>query len=99
MNKKDLVDRIAEDHELTARFARELIESIFDAMTNAARNGEEVSIFGFGTFRVAERGPRTGRNPATGEAIKIAASKNLRFTAARSLKAALNTKRRGRNPS
>jgi DNA-binding protein HU-beta len=92
LNKNDLVDRIAEDHELTARFARELVDSVFEAMANAARNGEEVSIFGFG-FKVAERAARTGRNPASGESVKIAASKNLRFTPARSLKSSLNKRR------
>jgi DNA-binding protein HU-beta len=95
LNKKDLVDRLAEDHELTARFARELVDSVFGAIAEAARSGEEVSIFGFGKFKVADRAARKGRNPATGEAVKIAASKNLRFTPARSLKASLN-KRRGR---
>ncbi len=94
MNKQDLVNRLAEDYELTARFARELVDTVFDAMAEAARNGEEVSIFGFGKFKVAERAARKGRNPATGEAVKIAASRNLRFTPARSLKASLNTRRR-----
>ena len=93
MNKRDLVDRIAQEHELTARFARELVDSVFEAMANAARSGEEVSISGFGKFKVAERAARKGRNPATGEALKIAASKNLRFTAARSLKTSLNQRR------
>jgi DNA-binding protein HU-beta len=93
LNKKDLVDRIGEDHELTARFARELVDSVFETIANAAQNGEEVSIFGFGKFKVAERAARKGRNPATGEAVKIAASKNLRFTPARSLKASLNKRR------
>lgn len=99
MNKKELVSRIAEEHELTSVFARELVESVFNAISETARNGEEVSIFGFGKFKVAERGARKGRNPATGEAVKIAASKNLRFTPARSLKASLNTKRRGQKSS
>lgn len=95
MNKKDLVDRLAQEYELTNRLARELVDTVFDAMAEAARSGEEVSIFGFGKFKVAERAARKGRNPATGAPVKIAASKNLRFTAARSLKAGLNT-RRGR---
>jgi DNA-binding protein HU-beta len=96
LNKKELVARIAAEHELTGAYARELVDTVFNTISEAVQNGEEVSIFGFGTFRVAERGARKGRNPATGEAIKIAASKNLRFTTARSLKVALNTKRRGR---
>jgi DNA-binding protein HU-beta len=93
LNKRDLVDRIAEDHELTARFARELVDSVFETIANTARKGEEVSIFGFCKFKVAERAARKGRNPATGESVKIAASKNLRFTPARSLKTSLNKQR------
>ena len=94
MNKTDLVERLAEEHELTKGFARELVDSVFDMITTAARQGEEVALFGFGKFRIAERAARKGRNPQTGEAVKIAASKNLKFTPARQLKASLNTKRK-----
>jgi DNA-binding protein HU-beta len=86
VNKNDLVERLAEEHELTKAFARELVDT----------KGEEVSLFGFGRFKVAERAARKGRNPRTGEAVKISASKSLKFTPARVLKAGLNTKRRGR---
>ncbi len=93
MNKNELVERLAEEHELTKSLARELVDSVFDMITSAAQKGEEVSLFGFGKFKVAERAARKGRNPRTGEAVRIAASKNLKFTAARSLKTSLNTKR------
>jgi len=96
VTKNDLVGNLAEEHQLTKAFARELIESVFDMITNAAQKGEEVALFGFGKFKVAERGARKGRNPRTGEAVKIAASKSLKFTPARALKAGLNAKRRGR---
>jgi DNA-binding protein HU-beta len=96
VTKNDLVKNLAEEHQLTKAFARELVDSVFDMITNAAQKGEEVALFGFGKFKVAERGARKGRNPRTGEAVKIAASKSLKFTPARSLKAGLNAKRRGR---
>ena len=96
MNKNDLIETLADQHELTKTFARDLVDSVFQTITEAAHRGEEVAIFGFGRFRVAERQARKGRNPRTGEAIKIAASKNLKFDAARSLKSTLNAKRRGR---
>ena len=96
MNKNDLVERLAEEHELTKTFARDLVDSVFDMITTAARTGEEVSLFGFGRFRVAERAARKGRNPRTGEAVKIAASKNLKFTSARSLRTSLNTRHKSR---
>ena len=96
MNKNDLVERLAEEHELTKTFARDLVDSVLDMITTAAQKGEEVSLFGFGRFRVAERAARKGRNPRTGEAVKIAASKNLKFTSARSLRTSLNTRRKSR---
>lgn len=96
MNKKDLAERLAEEHELTKVFARQVVEDIFAMMAAAALKGESVFINGLGTFKVAERAARKGRNPRTGEAVKIAASRTLKFSAARSLKANLNTRRRGR---
>lgn len=94
MNRNDLVERLAEEHELTKSFARELVDSVFQAIVDTAKQGEEVSLFGFGKFKLSERAARKGRNPRTGEAVKIAASKSLKFTPARSLKTSLNTKRR-----
>jgi DNA-binding protein HU-beta len=96
MNKNDLIDSLMDEHDLTKSFARGLVDSVFGSIADAAKNGEEVSIFGFGKFRVTERGARKGRNPQTGEAIKIAASKRLKFEPARAMKAALNTKRRAK---
>ncbi len=96
MNKTELVDRLAEEHELTRSFARQLVDGVFQTIIETAQAGEEVSLFGFGRFKVAERAARKGRNPRTGEAVKIAASKNLKFTPARQLKASLNTKRRAK---
>src|SRR5688500_10084014 len=96
MNKNDLIDSLIEEHELSKAFARDLVDSVFRSIADAAQNGEEVSIFGFGKFRVAERGARKGRNRQTGETIKIAASKRLKFEPARAMKTALNAKRRAK---
>ena len=96
MNKNDLIDSLIEEHDVTRGFARDLVDSVFQNITDAAHQGEEVSIFCFGKFRVAERGPRKGRNPKTGEPIKIAASKRLKFEPARAMKTSLNTKRRAK---
>jgi DNA-binding protein HU-beta len=93
MNKNDLIEAIAEEHELTKTFARDLVEGIFERIANAAKRGEEVAIFGFGKFKIADRKARKGRNPQTGEAVKIAASKNLKFEQAKVIKDMLNTKR------
>jgi DNA-binding protein HU-beta len=96
VTKNDLVERLAEEHELTKVFARDLVDGMLQMIVDAAHKGEEVSLFGFGKFKVAERGARKGRNPRTGEAVKIAASKNLKFMPARALKTSLNAKRRSR---
>ena len=88
MNKQELVDRVAEEHELTGRFARELVDNIFDLITGAVQKGEEVSLFGFGSFKIAERAARQGRNPRTGESMEIAAKSVPRFSAGAELKKA-----------
>ena len=96
MNKNDLIESLAEEFELTKSYARDLVDSLFQKITDAAHQGEEVAIFGFGRFKVVERGARKGRNPRTGESVKIAAKKLLKFEAAKAMKEGLNTKRRGR---
>ena len=99
MNRKELVERLAEEHELTGRFAREIVDSVFDMITTSVQNGEEVSLFGFGTFKVSERAARKGRNPRTGEAVKIAAAKTVKFKPAGALRTSLNKKRRAKKGS
>ena len=89
MNKNDLVEALAEEHELTKTFARDLVESVFQTITDAALKGEEVSIFGFGRFRVAERAARKGRNPQTGEAVRIKKSTAAKFRPGARLKGCL----------
>lgn len=96
MNKNHLIEFVAEEYELTKTFAKEMLESVFQKISDTAGKGEEVSIFGFGTFKVVERKPRKGRNPRTGEPVKIAASKSLKFKPAKAVKEAVNTKRKAR---
>src|SRR5919107_4649275 len=95
MNKNELIDLLAEEHELTKTFARDLVDSIFQKITDSVQEGEEVAIFGFGKFKVVERGARKGRNPRTGETVKIAPRKVLKFEAAKAMKEGLNTRKRG----
>ena len=96
MNKNDLIEHIAQEYELTKTFARDLVDNVFQTITETVQKGEEVSLFGFGKFKLVERKARKGRNPQTGEAIKIAASKSVKFEPARAMTALVNTKRRGR---
>jgi DNA-binding protein HU-beta len=96
MNKNDLIESMSEEFKLTRSYARDLVDRVFEKMMEAANQGEEVAIHGFGKFKVIERGARKGRNPQTGEAVKIAARKVLKFEAAKAMKEGLNTKRRAR---
>lgn len=90
MNTNDIADRIAEATGLSKADARRAVDGVFAALVDAAAKGEEVSINGFGKFKVKASAAREGRNPATGETIKIAASKKLGFTAAKAVKDRLN---------
>jgi DNA-binding protein HU-beta len=90
MNVTDLAEQIANSHELGKAQAREIIESVFSAITQAATSGDEVALPSFGKFKVADRAARQGRNPSTGEVIQIAASRKLAFTAAKSVRDKLN---------
>lgn len=90
MNVTELAEQIATKHGVEKKQARQVIEGLFRAVVEAAQKGEEVSIPGFGKFKVAEREARQGRNPATGQPIQIAASRKLAFTPAKQVKDAMN---------
>lgn len=90
MNTAELADHIASEHSLNKSQAKQVVEAVFAAVVDAAKKGEEVSIPGFGKFKVGSRDARQGRNPATGETIQIAASKKLAFTPAKQVKDAMN---------
>ena len=91
MNKAELVDAIAQDTGLTKRDAQAALNSFIGVVQKQLKKGEDVAITGFGKFSVAKRSARTGRNPQTGEKLKIKASKAPRFSAGASLKATVNT--------
>ena len=90
MNNSDLADRIATESGLSKADARKVVDAVFDAIADAASQGEEVSLNGFGKFKVKDSPAREGRNPSTGAAIQIAASKKLAFTPAKAVKDKLN---------
>ena len=90
MNYSDLADSLASGHGLTKADARKLVDGFFAAIANAAAKGEEVSLNGFGKFKVKDTPARKGRNPSTGAAIQIAASRKLTFTVAKAGKDKLN---------
>lgn len=90
MNSTDLADKVAAAHDLTKTEAKKLVDAVFASIADAAAQGEEISLPGFGKFKVKESAAREGRNPSTGETIKIAASKKLGFTPAKAIKDKLN---------
>lgn len=89
MNTSDLIDHVAEDTGLTKAQAKTIVDSLLARITEAAANGDEVNLPGFGKFKVQDRAARQGRNPATGETIQIAASKKVSFQPAKALKDAV----------
>lgn len=79
MNKSDLVEKVAKDCDISKAVAEKAINSVMDAIMEAMSAGDKVTLVGFGTFSVAERAAREGRNPQSGKAIKIAAKKVVKF--------------------
>ena len=91
MTNSDIAEKIAAAHGVTKSDAKKLVDAVFAAIGDAATKGEEVAINGFGKFKVKDSPAREGRNPATGEAITIKASKKLAFTPAKAVKDKLNS--------
>ena len=89
MNKTELVDAVAASTGLTKTDTKKTIDAVFDEIKKSLKKGEPVQFVGFGTFKVTERKARDGRNPRTGETMKIAARKVPSFSAGASLKDAV----------
>ena len=90
MNKTELITAVAESADISKADAGRALDATIEAITGALKNGDQVALVGFGTFQVKERAERTGRNPQTGQPIKIAAAKVPGFKAGKGLKDAVN---------
>ena len=90
MNKTELIDAVADEAEVSKAEAGRAVDAVISSITKALKKGDSVTLVGFGTFQVRKRAARTGRNPKTGETIKIKASKNPAFKAGKALKDAVN---------
>jgi len=90
MNKAELIDKVSGAAELNKASAARAVEAVLDAIAATLKNGDQVTLSGFGTFSVTMRAARAGRNPRTGETINIPASKNPKFKAGKGLKDAVN---------
>lgn len=86
MNKGELVAKVAEKTEKSQKVCEEVVKATIEAITESLAAGESVALVGFGTFSVSERAAREGKNPATGEKIKIPATKVPKFKAGKALK-------------
>lgn len=91
MNKNELIAEVAEKADLTKAKAAEAVDAIIDAISEALAKQDEVRLVGFGTFAVAHRKATEGRNPRSGDVIKIAASNQPKFKPGKALKDAVNT--------
>ncbi len=90
MNKSELIDAIAASADLSKADAGRALDAVVESVTGALKNGDQVSLVGFGTFSVKQRAARTGRNPRTGEEIQIKAANVPGFKAGKALKDAVN---------
>ncbi len=90
MNKTELITAVAEKAEISKKDAEKAIKAFTDAVAEELVNGGKVQLVGFGTFEVAERAAREGRNPKSGETMTIAASKTPKFKAGKALKDQVN---------
>lgn len=90
MNNSDIAEKLAAESGLSKADSRKLVDAVFTVIAEAAAAGEEISLSAFGKFKVKETAEREGRNPSTGETIKIKAAKKLTFTPAKAVKDKLN---------
>jgi DNA-binding protein HU-beta len=90
MNKADFIASVADSAELSKADAGRAVDAMVETVTKALKKGDSVTLVGFGTFSIRKRAARTGRNPRTGQTIKIKASKNPAFKAGKALKDAVN---------
>lgn len=90
MNRNELVDAVASKTDLKKTEAGRAVDAVFDSIESALKKGDEVRLVGFGTFTVAHRAASEGRNPRTGQKIKIAASKQAKFRPGKGLRESLN---------
>jgi DNA-binding protein HU-beta len=90
VNKSELIEAVATNADLPKAAAGRALDAVIDSITAALKEGDSVSLVGFGTFSVKERAARTGRNPQTGEPIQISAANVPSFKAGKSLKDSVN---------
>ena len=90
MIKADLINKLAKDMEITKQEAEKGVNIFFNTLKEAIKKGEEIELRGFGSFRIRKRGSRSGRNPRTGEPVKVPSKKVIYFKPSKILKQSIN---------
>jgi len=90
MNKQDLISSVAESADISKQKAASAVDAVLDSIKGSLSEGSDVRLVGFGTFSVSHRAERNGRNPRTGQPLKIPASKQAKFNPGKDLKEAVN---------
>lgn len=93
MNKAELIEAIVKETELSKAAATRVLNAVIETITKTVAKKQDVQLIGFGTFKAAKRAARTGKNPRTGDKLKIAAATVPKFTAGAAFKAAVNKKK------
>lgn len=93
MNKAELIEKIANDADITKASAERALNAAIEKIIKAVTKGDRVQLIGFGTYSSGKRAARMGRNPQTGAEIKIAAAKTVKFTAGKAFKDAVNKRK------
>lgn len=93
MTKAELIDKIATDADITKAAASQAIDSMLEGISKSLKKGQKTTLVGFGTFSISKRKARTGRNPQTGETIKIKAKNVVRFKPGTELERTVNRRR------
>lgn len=91
MSKDNLIKAISDETKLAKKEASQALDAIFQVIEQVLSQGEDISLVGFGVFKVSKREERTGRNPRTGDSITIPATKVVKFSAGKALKEAVNS--------
>ncbi|WP_211474692.1 HU family DNA-binding protein [Collimonas humicola] len=94
MNKTELIEAIATDSDISKAAAQRVLDSVVEHVIKVVTKGDTVQLIGFGSFSSGKRAARVGRNPSTGEEIKIAAAKTVKFSAGKAFKDAVNKKKK-----
>lgn len=94
MNKSELIEALAKKTQQTKAAAGAFVDALMETVVETAKKGDEITLVGFGSFKVKKRAARSGRNPATGVPMKIPAKKVLQFSTSSALNAQLNPKKK-----